>query len=162
MIGLVVRNCLIAFVIRSHHIFVLVFRTLVRVLVLQTATCEQMLRKIKFQIRMRDLDVLQRQLSHAGSPFLAREVFGTRSQPVCSIFNIAKKPLDIAMFDVVGDEVAPHKVYGERVTEMLAEAVIAQVVFFVEFKSSGKLYSLSCRVEDDDPVLVLIQKILMS
>lgn len=121
-----------------------------------------MLGEVKFEIRICDLDVLQRQLSEAGSPFLALEVSGPRSHPVCSIFDIAEKPLDIAVFDVVGEEVPSNNVYGQRVAKMLAEAVIAQGVFFVEFERGRELHGLSSLIKDNDSVSVLMHNGPMS
>lgn len=85
-----------------------------------------------------------------------------RSHPVCSKFDIAEKPLDIAMFDVVGDQVPSNKVYGQRVAEMLGEAVIAQAVFFVEFERGRELHGLSSLIEYNDSVSVLMHKVTMS
>lgn len=164
MIGLriVVRDCLIALVLRSHNVLFLVIRTLVRVLVLQATALDEMLREFELQGGIHGLDVLQRQLSNAGPPFLVLEVFRSRGDSVRGVFDFVEEFIDISMANVIGDEVPAYNVYGQRVAEMFAEAVIAEAVFFGEVERSGKLHGLSSLIEDNDSVSVLIQIVAMS
>lgn len=165
MICLVARNWLIALlVLRCPHVLILFICTLVRVLVLQATALDEMLRKFKFYIWIRSLDVLQRHLSNAGSPFLALEVRHSRSDLVRSIFYLPQKFHDVPTPNVMRDEVALKKAHGHGVAEVLAEEVIAQTVMIlcIESETGDELGGVSNLVKDNDAISVLIRKLLVS